>query len=106
MLNNAEPLKKLSDATKISNLNAAETIYEIAHVIAKTSRPFTDGAFVQDCMTISIEKLCPNQTKAFENLILSRNTIVDLSEDVFDQLKEIANEIIYFLLAIDKSADM
>ena len=60
-------------------------------------------------MTANKKKLFPNQRKTFKNISLSRNTIqnriADFSEDVFDQLKEITNEITYFLLAIDESTD-
>ena len=100
----------MSDSTKISNLNAIETGYEIALLIGKKSRPFSDGDFVKECMLVAVNKLCPNQQQTFENLSLSRNTvqrrICELSNDVFCQLKEKAGDVAYFSIAADGSTDI
>ena len=92
-------LKKLSEATKTSSINAIELGYEIAKLLVERSRPFMDGEFVKVCMMIAVRKLSPNETKTFENFSSSRMTqrkICDLSDDIFSQLKDRANDFVFF----------
>lgn len=54
--------------------------------------------------------MCPEVTKKFENLSLSRMTIqrrvADLAEDIRIQFKEKSRKILYFSLAADESTDI
>lgn len=94
--------KEAQDVTEIS--------YEIANLIAKDSKAFSEGDFVKKCMIIAAQKLCPEVVKKFENISLNRMTvqrrISDLSGDIVDQLKKEANKFVYFSLALDESTDV
>jgi hypothetical protein len=89
---------------------ATEVSFDIASLIAKSARPFTDGDFVKECMIIASQKLCPEAVKKFEALSLNRMTIqrrvVDLSENLTSQLREVGHTFLYFSLAIDESTDI
>ncbi|XP_006030981.1 general transcription factor II-I repeat domain-containing protein 2-like [Alligator sinensis] len=86
------------------------TSYEIAHIIAKKSKPFSEGEFVKECILKSAAILCPDKKEQFENVRLSRRTIVrrveDISENLHQQLKSKVNDFSYFALALDDSCDV
>ena len=64
-----------------TNENAARASFSICEMIAKSSRPFTEGLFIK-----TSEILCPHQKKLFEGICLSPNTcrITDLAANVED----------------------
>ena len=37
--------------------------YEVAKLIAKNMKPFTDGDFVKDCLMAVVEVICPEKKK-------------------------------------------
>lgn len=82
---------------------------EIAALIAKSGRPFTDGDFAKKCMLLAAEKVHPEAHSKFKNISLSRTTIQrrigDLSEEITDQLLNAASKFTYFSLAADESTD-
>lgn len=90
--------------------SCVEVTLNIAQLIAKRGKPFTDGDFVKDCLLIASEKLCPETTNKFKNLSLNRMTvqrrIQQLSEDIVDQVKLAASHFEYFSLAADESTDI
>ena len=59
-------------------------------MIAKSSRPFTEGLFVKECLVKASDILYPGETKLFEGLSLSPNTVAsrvaDLAANVEEQL--------------------
>lgn len=84
--------------------------YMISHKIASSSRPFTDGQFVKDCMLNASQILCNDKKKIFEGISLSANTvarrITDLSGNVYEQLKAAAKDFEVFSIALDESTDV
>lgn len=89
--------------------NCVEVSLEIAAIIAKSGRPFTDGDFAKQCILLAAEKLCPEATNKFKNVSLSRMTIQrrieNLSDDINEQLQIAATKFKYFSLAADESTD-
>ncbi len=106
-------LKKEKSAFTKQNVTSDEVTrvsYIIAHKIAKNGKPFAEGEFVKECMIESMQILCPEKTKQFEKLSLSRRTIVrrveDIGADLQLQLKEKIKAFDYFSLALDESCDV
>ena len=81
----------------------------VAEEIARTSKSFSEGAFVKQCMLKVCEQVCPDQIQAFKNVSLSRNTIADrvkeLAGNLADQLAEESHSYTAFSLAVDESTD-
>lgn len=84
--------------------------YKIAHEIAVSSKPFSEGEFIKKCMLLVAEDICPEKRQAFANISLSRNTVADridaLSDNLNSQLKEKVAKFTAFSLAIDESTDV
>ena len=82
---------------------------KVAHIVAKSSRPFTDGDFVKDCIQAVCTELCPEKADLFNKVPLSRTTIQrrveDLATDICEQLCERLANCKYFSIALDESTD-
>ena len=48
---------------------------KVAQIIAKSSRPFTDGDFVRECLQSICTEICPENASVFSKVPLSRMTI-------------------------------
>ncbi len=72
--------------------NATAASYDVAMLIAQHGKPFSDGDFVKQCLMKVTERMYPEKVQDYNNVSLSRNTIVrrieDLSANVLLQLKE------------------
>uniref|UniRef100_A0A8C6P2I3 SPIN-DOC-like zinc-finger domain-containing protein n=1 Tax=Nothobranchius furzeri TaxID=105023 RepID=A0A8C6P2I3_NOTFU len=92
-----------------SNENATKASYEVATLIAKHCKPFTEGEFIKDCVMTIVEKICPSKKQEFANICLARNTVVrrieDVSRDIKRQLEAKGTEFDFFSLACDESTD-
>lgn len=92
-----------------SNENATRASYEVATLIAKHCKPFTEGEFIKDCVMKMVEKICPEKKQEFANICLARNTVVrrieDISLDIKRQLAAKGAELDFFSLACDESTD-
>ncbi|XP_065650666.1 general transcription factor II-I repeat domain-containing protein 2-like [Hydra vulgaris] len=84
--------------------------YNLAHLIAFHSRPFTDGEFIKNCLIKTAKILCPKKIKDFNNISLSRNTVAervnDIVADLRSQLTKICKDIEAFSVAVDESTDV
>ena len=82
---------------------------KVAQITAKSSRPFTDGDFVRECLQ-SITEICPENVSLFSKVPLSRMTIQrrveDLAKDVTEQLHDRLASCTYFSVALDESTDI
>ena len=82
---------------------------KVAQFIAKSSRPFSDGDFLKDCMHIVCAEICPQNSDLFKKVPLSRMTmqrrVEDIGEDITEQLRDRLASCKYFSLALDESND-
>ncbi|XP_042226267.1 general transcription factor II-I repeat domain-containing protein 2-like [Homarus americanus] len=88
---------------------AVKASYRIAHEIAVSSKPFSEGNFIMKCMLMASEDICPEKRQAFANISLSRNTVAErigeLSENINSQLKDKVKSFTAFSVAIDEGTD-
>lgn len=98
--------------TKQSVTQKAATLasYVVAYKIAKSNRTLSDGEFVKDCMVAVSNIICPEKSKEFQSLALSRRTITDridaIAKQLSSQLEMNCNKFEYFSLTMDESTDM
>ncbi|XP_027140791.1 general transcription factor II-I repeat domain-containing protein 2 [Larimichthys crocea] len=92
-----------------SNENATKASYEVAALIAKHSKPFTEGEFIKDCVMTIVKKICPEKQQEFAKVCLARNTVArrieEVSSDIKRQLRDKGREFDFFSLACDESTD-
>lgn len=92
---------------KVSIVHAS---YQVAQLIAKESKSFSDGEFVKKCMLHAIDEICPENQCLFEQVSLSRQTITrrieDLGLNLFEQVQDRVKHFQYFSIALDESIDM
>ncbi|GCC23699.1 hypothetical protein chiPu_0002097 [Chiloscyllium punctatum] len=88
----------------------AKTSYVISNKIARNSKPFSDGEFIKECFLDSSEPMCPEKKEAFENVPLSRHTVMrrigDIARNLELQLQHRAIDFDFFSLALDQSCDV
>lgn len=98
--------------TKIPQENeaAVKVSYVLSELIAKHSKPFTEGDFIKTCLIKTAEIICPGNLKAFQNISLSRNTvaerITELACNLSNQIKIKIPTFEYFSIACDESTDI
>jgi hypothetical protein len=84
--------------------------YAVAMILAKKSKPYSDGEMVKECLESVVEILCPEKKKDFSKISLSRQTITrrvdDIGKHIEDNLKKRACEFIFYALALDESTDI
>ncbi|KAK3522322.1 hypothetical protein QTP86_003004, partial [Hemibagrus guttatus] len=89
--------------------NATAASYEVAQLIAQHGKPFSDGDFIKQCLIKVTEVMCPEKVQDFNNVSLSRNTVVrrieDLSANLKLQLREKACAFDFYSIACDESTD-
>ncbi|XP_076810261.1 general transcription factor II-I repeat domain-containing protein 2A-like [Clavelina lepadiformis] len=83
--------------------------YEVAKVIAKNMKPFTDGDYVKDCLMAVVKVICPEKKKLFSDVSLSARTVTrrieEMSQDVKTRQQDCLKNLQYFSIAIDESTD-
>ena len=93
-----------------SKENITKASYEVAMLIAKHGKPFTEGTFIKDCVMKMVENICPEKKQEFSNVCLARNTVArrveDISSDIKRQLGDRGEAFDYFSLACDESTDV
>jgi len=81
--------------------------YEIANLIARENKSFSEGEFVKKCILASVKEIIPEQMSVFENISLSRNTMVEyIGSDLMTQLQIKSKTFKLFSLALDESTDV
>ena len=83
--------------------------YAVAEIIAKKSKPFSDGEFVKECIECVADIICPDKKAQFAKLSLSRQTVArrieELASNVERTLKYRATNFQFYSLALDESGD-
>ena len=89
--------------------NATFASYEVAHLIAKHGKPFSDGEFVKECLIKVVRSLIPEKMDDIKNMSLSRQTITrriaELSADIKDQVTEKSKSFNFYSIACAESTD-
>lgn len=89
-------------ANKIQE-NVTTASYEVAKPIAQHGKPFSDGDFIKQCLIKVPEIMCPEKVQEFNNVSLSRNTVVKqieyLSANLRDQLRDKACAFDFYSIA-------
>lgn len=89
--------------------NATKASYEVAQLIARHGKPFSDGDFIKQRLTKVTEIMCLEKQQEFNNVSMSRNTVVrrieDLSANVKHQLSDKACAFDFYSIACDESTD-
>ncbi|UYV81898.1 hypothetical protein LAZ67_21000070 [Cordylochernes scorpioides] len=89
---------------------AVHASYVLSEMIAKHSKPFTEGDFIKECLIKAAEIVCPGSVKTFEAISLFRNTVVervtDMARNLNDQIKEKSSCFEAFSIACDESPDI
>lgn len=89
--------------------NATAASYEVAKLIALHGKPFSDGDFINQCLIKVTEVMCPEKVQDFNNMSLSRNTVVwriaGLSANLKLQLRDKACAFDFYSIACDESTD-
>ncbi|GCC40124.1 hypothetical protein chiPu_0024099 [Chiloscyllium punctatum] len=102
--------QRLFTKLHISRDAAVKTSYVISHKIARNSKPFSDGEFIKECFLDSAELICLEKKEAFENVPLSRCTVMrrigDIARNLELQLQHREVNFDFFSLALDESCDM
>ena len=84
--------------------------YIVAEVIAKRSKPFSDGEFVKECFHRVADVLCLEKKEQFEQISLSRQTmarrIEELGNSIEVSLVSNAGDFTFYSLALDESTDI
>ncbi|XP_045442552.1 general transcription factor II-I repeat domain-containing protein 2-like [Pipistrellus kuhlii] len=98
--------------TKVSQESeaAVHASYVLSELIAKHSKPFTEGGFIKECLIKAAEIICPGNVKSFQRISLSRNTVAervtDLADNLSIQIKEKSSSFEAFSIACDESTDI
>lgn len=89
--------------------NATAASYEVAKLIAQHGKLFSRGDFIKQCLVKVTEIMCPEKVQDFNNVSLSRNTVVrrieDLSANLKLQLRDKACAFDFYSIACDESTD-
>lgn len=89
--------------------SATAASYDVAMLMAQHGKPFSDGDFIKQCLMKVTERMCPGKMQDYNNVNLSRNTVVrrieDLSANMLLQLKEKAGAFDYYSIACNESTD-
>lgn len=89
---------------------ALEASFKVSYLISKQNRPFSDGEFVKQCMVDCVTIMCPEMKNKFENISLSRRTVVRrvemISEELKQQLTDASKSFLCYSLALDESTDI
>ena len=89
--------------------NATYVSYEVAHLMAKHGKPFSDVEFVKEYLIEVVGRVSPEKMDDFNKVSLSRQTITrrisGMSADIKDQVLEKSKSFDLYSIACDGSTD-
>jgi len=99
--------RNLFNNSNKSSEDLVKASFVISNMIAKSSRPFTEGQFIKECLIKACEIVCPEKKKAFEGISLSANTvasrITEAASNVHQQLTAAAKDFEAYSVALDET---
>ncbi|XP_077288029.1 general transcription factor II-I repeat domain-containing protein 2-like [Arctopsyche grandis] len=83
-----------------------EASFVVSNIIAKSSKPFSDGEYIKNCMTEVSAIICPDIKHKFENLSLTVVRRIEcIATNLKEQLLSVSKSFNWYSIAIDKSND-
>lgn len=83
--------------------------YEVAQLIARHGKPFSDGDLIKHCLVKVAEIMCPEKVQEFNNISMSRNTVIrrikELPANIKLQLADKVSSLDFYSIACDESTD-
>ena len=83
--------------------------YGVALLIAQYGKPFSDSDFIKQCLTKVVGIMCQEQMQDFNNVSMSRPTVVlrieDLSANLQQQMSGKVCAFDFYAIAYDESED-
>lgn len=94
----------------MSSAKAVTASYAISRLIAKNSKPFTEGEFVKECLIEAVKSFGNSLTLSKASSIpLSRKTVTSrithIASSIEEKLKYLLATCSYFSLCLDESTD-
>ena len=68
------------------NISSLRASFQVAKLMARTSRPFVEGEFVKECLLSVAKEMCPKKADLFSIVNLSGPTITWRIEEMGDNL--------------------
>ncbi|CAN7950549.1 unnamed protein product [Ixodes hexagonus] len=106
-------LGKQQDLFQKASKTSDETVrasFIVAELIAKSSKPFSDGLFIKKCLLEASNAVCPTMKKTFEKISLPPNTVAErineISDDMEKSLMTLCHGFDAFSIAVDESTDV
>jgi hypothetical protein len=56
--------------------------YDLSHLIASNSKPFTDWQFIKEYLMKTAKIMCPDKVIDFQRISLIRNTVTERMDDI------------------------
>ena len=81
---------------------------ETARLIAQHEKPFSDSDFIKQCLTKVVGIMCQEQMQDFNNVSMSKSTVVRRSEDLSVNLQQVSDKACafdYHSIADDESVN-
>lgn len=101
--------QQLFTGARDANENSTKASYEVSALIAKQSKPFSEGKFIKDCVMKAVDNICPEKKQDFENMCLARTTVTKRIEEISADIKRQVNDrgmaFDFFSIACDESTD-
>ncbi|KAJ4437619.1 hypothetical protein ANN_17764 [Periplaneta americana] len=108
VLSNEQPSKPLHVAQSDTSESVIRATFAISEIIAKKSKPFSDGEFVKECLQ-SVDIICPYKKTEFAKLNLWRQTVAhridELATTIEGTLKSQATNFEFYSLALESCDD-
>ena len=60
----------------------------MAEIIAKKSKPFSDGKFIKECFVQTADVFCPGKKKTFAKITLLRQTVARRVDELGNSIEE------------------
>lgn len=110
VLNSNESESSDDDREEVFDFRSVKLSYILANRIAKSSKSFSDGEFIKNCLSDIIELVCPQEKNNIEKLALSRRTVVRrisaIEQNLKDQLLARITDSDYYSVSLDESCDI
>lgn len=92
------------------SVKALRASYAISNLIAKNSKPFTEGKFVKECIIAAVESFGNSLTlEEAASIPLSdksvKSRVIDIASSLEDKLKVLLESCSFFSLCLDESTD-